>query len=733
MLAGFRVPTAAPPRSISALDIELIGWLRRLNTQLPLGLAARFTLFVAALLLVLTAAFVTINNNEAERAANSAFDEKTRQIVAVVESVAGDMPSDRRLSDLQAVLDRIAAASENTRYAYTVEVDAAGAARNSDPESVLRDPMASIAFLEAFSGGVASSRRGDGVLHITVPVRSDGSLIGIARVGLSTRPIDEAISSAVSRNIVLALVFVMLALPLCAFFINYLTAPVRRLTLATRRLAAGNFSVPVPESRKDELGELSRSFVAMTKSIVDSFEAVQKLTMTDGASGLANREQMRRYTQSVLERGGKASLLYLDLDRIKRVNEALGIDVGDLAIIGVAERLKAVTAEVLEMYLKEHPGDDCDVLMARLGGDEFGFVVSCNVNEECIGQYAARLITALARPFEISGHSVSVTGSIGIAMAPEDGMDFATLLRSAANALADAKSQGRATYKFSARDMKSYAYRRLMIEQELRTAVEKNQLEVYYQPQVALTDGAIVGAEALVRWRHPTRGLIGPTDFIAIAEESGILDTIGTHVLREACRQASVWYMKGLTPKISVNVSASQCQQPSFASDVLKTIEEAGIPPSAIEIEITETVAMLDPRTTARDLAPLRAAGVRLAIDDFGTGYSNLASLTRMPVDVLKIDRSFVSECVRDGSARVVVATILTMTQNLGFETVAEGVESAAQREFLLAQGCTYAQGYLFGKPMPAAEFEALYSAKRRAGARDLISHIRRTAGTRAE
>jgi diguanylate cyclase (GGDEF)-like protein len=523
------------------------------------------------------------------------------------------------------------------------------------------------------------------------------------------------------------------ALPSTALFINYLTAPVRRLTLATRRLAAGDFSASVPENRNDELGELSRSFVTMTKSIVDSFEAVQKLTLTDRTSGLANREQMRRYVQGVLERGEKAALLYLNIDRLKRVNEALGMDVGDDAIIAISERLKSVAVEFRDTFSRENSNRDCDVLVARLGGDEFGFVLNGGATETSAGQLAAKLLGSFSRPFDIAGHSVAVTGSIGIALAPEDGHDFSALLRSGANGLAEAKSSGRDTYKFARRDVNSHAYRRLIIEQELRSAVERNQLEVFYQPQVAMTDGAIVGAEALVRWRHPTRGLIAPGEFIGIAEEVGILDSIDTFVLTEACRQSSVWQLKGMAPIISVNVSASQCQKQGFAESVLSIIDQAGIPPSTIEIEITETVAMLDPRTTARDLAPLRAAGVRLAIDDFGTGYSNLASLTRMPVDVLKIDRSFVSECVRDGSARVVVATILTMAQNLGFETVAEGVESAAQREFLLAQGCTFAQGYLFGKPMIANEFQALYMAKRRSGARELIGQVRRKAGSRAD
>lgn len=708
----------------------MLSSLRQWYARFPLGLAARFTLFVAALLLALTTAFVYVNNREAERAANASFEEKAANLQALVKGLASDLSTDLRLADLQNVLDRIASSNEDTRYAYVVGLMADGRQAWSDPESVLADPVASLALSEALYTGLPAFRRGDGVMHIAVPVKAGEQTIGIARVGISTAAVEEVVSAAVSRNIIVAIGFIILALPLSALFINYLTEPVRRLTLATRRLADGDFSIPVAEKRNDELGELSQSFAAMTRSIIDSFEAVQKLTLTDRVSGLPNREQMRRFTEGALGRDQKVALLCIDLDRLKRVNEALGIDIGDDAIIAVSERLKSVALTQSELMERGAGGKDNEILLARLGGDEFGFVLTGpGVTEEVTGAFAKTVLTAFARPFDAGGHAVSVTGSIGIAFAPEDGADFGVLLRSAYNSLADAKRSGRNTYKFARRDVNSYAYRRLMIEQELRQAVQKGQMEVFYQPQVALTDGSVMGAEALLRWRHPSRGLVGPADFLEIAEDNGLMDEIGDFVLKDACRQIAVWQARRLHPRIAVNVSASQCQRPNFAKDVLAIIADAKIPTSSIEIEITETVAMLDPRTTARELLPLRSAGVRLAIDDFGTGYSNLASLTRMPFNILKIDRSFVSECVRDGSARIVVAMLLGMTRELGFETVAEGVESAAQREFLLEQGCTYAQGFLFGKPMTAGEFETFFVARRRSDARALLQDVRQKTG----
>jgi len=704
----------------------LLGSLTQWYVRFPLGLAARFTLFVAALLLALTTAFVYVNNREAERAANTSFEEKAADLQALVRGLASDLSADLRLADLQSVLNRIAATNENTRYAYAVGMTADGRLAAGDPDSVLADPVASLALTDALSAGLPAFRRGDGLMHIAVPVKTGEQIIGMARVGISTAAVEETVSAAVSRNIIVAIGFIILALPLSAIFINYLTEPVRRLTLATRRLADGDFSIPVTEKRNDELGELSQSFAAMTRSIIDSFEAVQTLTLTDRVSGLPNREQMRRFTDAALGRDRKVALLCIDLDRLKRVNEALGIEIGDNAIIAVSERLKSLGLEQADRMEREALGQDSDVLLSRLGGDEFGFVLTgSGVTEEKTGEFAKVVLAAFARPFDAGGHAVSVTGSIGIALSPEDGADFGVLLRSAYNSLADAKSSGRNTYKFARRDVNSYAYRRLMVEQDLRQAVPKGELEVFYQPQVALTDGAVMGAEALLRWRHPSRGLVGPVDFLEIAEDIGLMDEIGDFVLRDVCRQAALWQARGLQPRIAVNVSASQCQRTDFAKHVLQIIADAKIPTSSIEIEITETVAMLDPRTTARELMPLRSAGVRLAIDDFGTGYSNLASLTRMPFNILKIDRSFVSECVRDGSARIVVAMLLGMTRELGFETVAEGVESSAQREFLLQQGCTYAQGFLFGKPMMASEFETFFAARRRSDARDLLQDVR--------
>jgi diguanylate cyclase (GGDEF)-like protein len=706
----------------------LIGWLKHRFSQLPLGLAARFTLFVATIMLVLAAAFVVLTNNEVERAAQESFEDQASHLLALVGSVAQNLPDEQRFVDLQKVLDNVAGLNDATRYAFVSTLDAHGRLLNADPETVASEPESKLALDEAVIGRTPALEQGGGMIHIAVPVLHDQKPVAVARVGVATADLDDRIAQAASRNLLLALTFIGFAMPFTAVCMTYITSPVRKLIQATRRVSEGDYTVNLDEERQDELGELARSFAAMARNLRDSSEAVERLTYTDGASGLANREQLRLHIDAQIADSRQVALLYLDVDRLKRVNEALGIEVGDNAIAAIAERLQVTCREELDQFRRDQNGGDVEILLARLGGDEFGILLSGEVDEDTASHVAARVLRGFAVPFEVGDHSLSVSASIGIAVSPDDGIDLSTLLRTAGSGLGEAKAGVVNSFKFARRDVNSRAYRRLVIEQELRQALEREEFEVFYQPQVALHDGAMVGAEALVRWRHPQRGLVGPTDFIDIAEEVGLLDAIGGFVIDDVCRQCGIWADIGLFPKIAINVSVSQCQQPDFAANVLRAIEKAGVPPGMLEIEITETVAMLDPRATARELSPLRAAGVRLAIDDFGTGYSNLASLTRLQFDILKIDRSFVSECVRDGSARVVVATILTMAHNLGFEVVAEGVESAAQREFLVSQKCEYGQGYLFGKPMPAADFEAQFAEHRRADARDLLGQIRRTA-----
>jgi diguanylate cyclase (GGDEF)-like protein len=690
----------------------VFGKLARSLDRLPLGLTARFTLFVAMLILALTVIIVLITNREAESAAERSFRDRAEYLIALIGTTGDSADAADRYGDVQDVMNRIAAVDETTRYAFLSPVDAAGKLQFEDPDSLLSDQGSAAALTRALSSGNAAAQRSGSVMHVAVPVSAGGHLVGVARIGLSDQNLQHWLARGARRNIFLGLAFMAFALPLTAFLMSFVTAPIRRLTQATKSVADGQFKLSETVERHDELGELSRSFQTMVGSLTESFEAVQRLTLTDAATGLANREQMRRCITSALDHGETGALIVLEVARLKSLHQAFGPDVGDDVVLAISERLRDVEHDILSE--RDVAGEDWKTLVARLGSDEFGILVRGQPAEELARRISSKLLSVFSTPFEIAGHSLGIKGYAGIALIPADGEDFSSLLRSANGGLSDARETEEGAFSFSRRDNSVHAYRRLVVEEELRAALRTGQLEVFYQAQVDLADGAVSGAEALVRWRHPARGLVAPGEFIELAEEVGLLPAIGAYVLRETCRQGAAWARKGLHPRLSVNVSPSQAEQSDFAQSVLAVIDQEGMTRGMLDIEITESVAMRDPRKTARQLAPLRNAGIRIAIDDFGTGYSNLASLTRMPIDVLKIDRSFVSECVRDSSARVVVATILTMARNLGFETIAEGVESVAQQEYLVSQGCRVAQGYLFAKPMPAAEFEEMFAASRR-------------------
>jgi predicted signal transduction protein with EAL and GGDEF domain len=349
-------------------------------------------------------------------------------------------------------------------------------------------------------------------------------------------------------------------------------------------------------------------------------------------------------------------------------------------------------------------------MVARLGGDEFTVLLPKVNNPADAARLARRIIDSVRRPFEISGHQVFLGLSAGIALFPRDGDDPETLLRHADLAMAAAKRNGGNAYEYFEASMNRSAFERLVLENELREAVRDDQLVVFYQPKISFADGSISGSEALVRWRHPTAGMLAPGAFIQAAEECGLIGEIGDWVLRRACRDAQALRASGLSKPVAVNVSAMQFESEDFAKRVIDALEESGLPPELLELELTESTAMRDPERVISQIAPLREMGVTFAIDDFGTGHSSLSYLTRMPFDVFKIDQSFVRNMMDDEHARIVVETILAMARSLKLKTVAEGVETPEQYAALRDLGATLAQGYLFARPMPLDEFER-YSA----------------------
>ena len=444
-------------------------------------------------------------------------------------------------------------------------------------------------------------------------------------------------------------------------------------------------------------------FVVISRDVTDNKlaeEKVLQLAHFDALTGLPNRSLLADRCQQALgaaQRHGQCvALLFLDLDHFKNINDALGHRVGDALLCAVAQRLSGLLRE--------------QDTIARLGGDEFILVLP---DTDAVGaaHVAEKLLRAADQPFDIDAHELVITPSMGIAMYPQDGKDFDTLSRCADAAMYIAKQGGRNHYRFFTAEMQADSDRSLLLENALRRALERNQLYLHYQPQVCVASGAIVGAEALLRWEHPELGRVSPAEFIPVAESSGMILPMGDWVLQTATRQLREWMDQGYALTMAVNVSLVQFRQADFPQRIGQILQDAGLPPHCLELELTEGVAMTDPALAIDTMDRLHQQGVLLSIDDFGTGYSSLNHLKKFKVYKLKIDQSFVRDIADDPDDRGIVSAIISMAQGMDMRTIAEGVETAEQLAFLQDHGCMEVQGYLFGRPMAARDFGALLQA----------------------
>ncbi len=427
-------------------------------------------------------------------------------------------------------------------------------------------------------------------------------------------------------------------------------------------------------------------------------ERIHYLANFDPLTGLPNRTQLNdhlKFALSLAKRSnGHLVLMFLDLDRFKDINDTLGHTIGDAVLIELAKRLSLLLRE--------------EDTVTRLGGDEF-IVLLPGVDARGATQVAQKLLAVISEPYRIEQYTLTLTASIGIALYPEDGDDLETLSKNADAAMYQVKQQGRHGYRFFTSQMQACLARNLMLINALRQALEDGQLHVHYQPQVAMQDGRIIGAEALLRWQHPELGMVSPAEFIPLAEDSGLILPIGEWVLRTAVRQAKAWLEDGFGPLImAVNLSAVQFRHSDLPELITSILNDEGLPPEYLELELTEGVAMHSPQNAIAIMNNLHERGIRMSIDDFGTGYSSLSYLKKFKVYKLKIDQSFVRDISTDAEDKAIVSAIINLAKSLGLQTIAEGVETTSQQMFLREQGCDEMQGYLFSKPVSVDRFEVL-------------------------
>jgi diguanylate cyclase (GGDEF)-like protein len=457
--------------------------------------------------------------------------------------------------------------------------------------------------------------------------------------------------------------------------------------------------------------------LAIVREITDrkrAEERVHKLAFFDTLTGLPNRQLFQQHLASAIDRANKNGLkvaaLYVDLDNFKRINDTLGHSFGDAVLKTIAERLTHCVRSNDRILRPDT--EDPGIRLARLGGDEFVAVLQDLENENDAVSVAERIRTELMQPVEHLGHEFVVTSSIGVSLFPDDGDDIETLLRNADVAMYQAKNAGRNSVRFYSGTMSLRSLERLELENSLRYALQRNELHLHYQPKIDISTKKLVGVEALLRWQHPEKGNIPPSTFIPLAEECGLITSLGEWVLETACRQTKQWidtYKRKFS--VAVNVSSQQFFNSDVADVIMQALFDASLTPSSLQIELTESILMNDVQETVKTLVKLRDAGVSIAMDDFGTGYSSLSYLKRLPIDTLKIDRSFVMDIESDTDDAAICAAIIAMAHNLDLCVVAEGVETATQLEFLTSQGCDQIQGYLISKPLPPKELEMRFLA----------------------
>jgi diguanylate cyclase (GGDEF)-like protein len=580
----------------------------------------------------------------------------------------------------------------------------------------MADPMA----YEALNAKGVHGQWSDKLLDVASPIHIGGERIGGVRVGLSRdsanrreremlEPLAASLQAASNEHLawIVSLLAALAAIGVGAMVLlqRRIVAPISELADAAARIEQGRYTeVQVQSNRQDEIGELVRAFSRMNESVARHDRDIRRMAYTDSLTGLSNRlafrEALDERLMTLQASSGELALLFVDLDDFKRVNDTLGHEAGDEVLGQLSMRIR--------MAVERLGGAGAEI--ARFGGDEFIVLFMADDIRSSSGQLAEALIEEIQRPLVLRGRQVFLGASIGITLFPFDAGSASQLLKSADIAMYQAKVAGKGCYRFYSKAMDQAVERRVQLEEELRGAWDRGELSLHYQPIYRLDDRRLMGAEALCRWQHPRLGVVPPSVFIEVAEQSGLIESLGRHVLLQACRDAADWTQAGMeAPFVSVNISPRQLRTGDLPDVVASALASTGVLPRQLHVELTETAVLGDEVQASALLSRLRATGVKVWLDDFGTGFSGLSHLRRVPVDGVKIDRSFVADVLRDPDDLALTSAIIAMAHSLGITVVAEGIEAEGQYEVLRERGCDQGQGFWLGRPLPAAEILRLF------------------------
>jgi len=702
------------------------------------GLQARFLCVAGGAVLVVVAivAILLARQAAAQRellqassgVVSQVFDRSVReQGTSLATSLAEALVNPLYFSDLDAIGALARSTISQKSVSYVLVHDAEGRLIHDGSIEVagygrqMQDPLAQ----GAIGAEKLRMQESPMVLEVDLPLRIGEQRIGGLRLGMDLAPVraqEAEARAALEQRIGLAnrrqlawVVLMMVALVglacLVALYVQRtLVQPVRWLGAAARRIEAGDYEVEQQDTRRgDEIGELLRTFGRMGQSIARHDREVRQMAYTDSLTGLTNRLAFREALDHRLL-GARASgqglaLLFIDIDEFKRVNDTLGHEAGDEALLQFAQRIAAAV---------EQDGGD-DALLARFGGDEFVILIGREAGkvENMATALAKRLVADLGHPLQVQGREIFLGSSIGITLFPEDATDATGLLKNGDIAMYQAKLAGKGCFRYYSRALDHAVERRLHLEQELRGAWERGELRLVYQPIFRSLDRMLIGVEALLRWQHPVLGAIPPSMFIDIAEQSGLIQALGPKVLRTACQQARQWPCNAAGEElfVSVNVSPRQLRGGDLIAAVEQGLHASGLAASRLHLELTETAVIGDEMLAASLLEKLHRTGVKVWLDDFGTGFSGLSHLRQVPVDGVKIDRSFVADLQRDPDDLALTTAIIAMAHALGITVVAEGIEHQAQFDLLNERGCDLVQGYWLARPLDSDDLVRLLDA----------------------
>ncbi|WP_147651662.1 putative bifunctional diguanylate cyclase/phosphodiesterase [Vulcaniibacterium gelatinicum] len=705
--------------------------------KLRFGLQAKFLLAMAAVMLVVLTLFALVWQRQqamqrevvtlGREAMHSLVFERVRDRGETsVAQLADALANPLYYFDLDAIGTIVRNAMRQPDVSYVLVFDPQGRILHDGSGDIptYGQPMSDAFAFEAIAARAPYAQVSDEMVDVAAPIMLGDQRLGGVRVGYSlasVRADGERASEDMRARLdeigrrhlaVLALLSTgLLALGLGVVWLvqRELVRPIRLLADAAREIESGNFDTDTPAStRQDEVGDLVRAFGRMSHSVARHDRDIRRMAYNDALTGLSNRlafrESLDRTLLELRGAGRQLALLFADIDDFKRVNDTLGHDAGDDVLVQFAARIRETVERI----------GGPDALLARFGGDEFVILLQGPPQGDvraAASHLAETLVAELSRPIVVHDRQVFLGTSIGITLFPEDASSSTMLMKNGDIAMYQAKVAGKNCYRFYSRAMDQAVERRVRMEQDLRGAWDRGELSLAYQPVYRLSDGALVGAEALLRWRHPEHGMIAPSVFIDVAEQSGLIEVLGPQALRAACEDAIRWrrdYPRAHELFVSVNVSPRQLRNTDLPKLVQGCLRETGLPADCLHLELTETAVIGDELHVRGLLAQLREAGVKVWLDDFGTGFSGLSHLRRVPVDGVKIDRSFIADVLRDPDDLALTTAIIAMAHSLGITVIAEGVEKEGQYAILRERGCDLAQGYWLGHPINAQDFQML-------------------------